>query len=432
MSKIKVNEIENRTGSTLTLGKSGTTIQMACGATQTGFGRTGTVDWCTTAKTSPITAVSGKGYFINTTGGAITVTLPSSPSAGDIVSVKDYANTWDTHAVTIGRGGSKLAGLCVDATDGTEGGSLTLVYVDGTQGWLNIQTDTTIQGSNYVVASGGTETTSGDYKIHTFTSSGTFQVTSAGQPGGSNKYSYLVVAGGGGARCGGGGAGGFREGKVSGDPFTASPLVAPDGLAASVASFPITIGAGGAGAQAPTYTQTSGSPSIFSTITSTGGGKSGFPAPGPADGTGYPGGSGGGAAGSAKSGGTGNDPPVSPAQGFPGGTTSGSPSYSGAGGGATTAGGNFPGPSKGGTGATTSISASPLGYAGGGSGASPTQGGIPKEPTNTGGASVAGSQSRPGTQCGSTNRGGGGGGVYCGVDGNGGSGVVIIRYKYQN
>ena len=81
MSKIKVNEIENRTGSTLTLGKSGTTIQLACGATQTGFGRTGTVNWCTTAKTSPFTATSGSGFFINTTGGGVTVTLPSSPSA---------------------------------------------------------------------------------------------------------------------------------------------------------------------------------------------------------------------------------------------------------------------------------------------------------------------------------------------------------------
>ena len=80
MSKIKVNEIENRTGSTLTLGKCGSSVNLATGASQSGFGRTGTVDWCTTAKTSPFTAVSGDGFFVNTTGGAITVTLPSSPS----------------------------------------------------------------------------------------------------------------------------------------------------------------------------------------------------------------------------------------------------------------------------------------------------------------------------------------------------------------
>ena len=194
MSKIKVNEIENRTGSTLTLGKSGTTIQMACGATQTGFGRTGTVDWCTTAKTAPFTSVSGNGYFINTSGGAVTVTLPSSPSAGDIVSIKDYADTFDTNAVTVGRGGSKIGGLCLDATLNTEGDSITLVYVDGTKGWLNIQTDDTVQANLFVAATGGTITTCGDFKVHTFTSSGCFQVTSAGQPSGSTKVDYLVVA----------------------------------------------------------------------------------------------------------------------------------------------------------------------------------------------------------------------------------------------
>ena len=79
MSTIKVNKIEKRTGSTLELGGPGTAVTLACGATQTGFGRTGTVDWCTTAKTSPFTAVSGDGFFVNTTSGAITVTLPSSP-----------------------------------------------------------------------------------------------------------------------------------------------------------------------------------------------------------------------------------------------------------------------------------------------------------------------------------------------------------------
>ena len=70
------------------------TVTLACGGTftrctQSGFGRTGTVDWCTTAKTSPFTSESGKGYFVNTTSGAVTVTLPASPSAGDIVSVND-------------------------------------------------------------------------------------------------------------------------------------------------------------------------------------------------------------------------------------------------------------------------------------------------------------------------------------------------------
>ena len=75
MSKIEVNTVDVQCGSTLTLGSSGKTVTLAPGAAQTGFGRTGTVDWCTTAKTSPFTSVSGKGYFINTTGGGVTVTL---------------------------------------------------------------------------------------------------------------------------------------------------------------------------------------------------------------------------------------------------------------------------------------------------------------------------------------------------------------------
>ena len=111
MSTIKVNTITTRSGSTITLGESGKTIALACGASQTGFGRTGTVNWCTTAKTSPFTSESGKGYFINTSSGAITVTLPSSPSAGDIVSVSDYAKTAACNAITIGRNSSKIDGL---------------------------------------------------------------------------------------------------------------------------------------------------------------------------------------------------------------------------------------------------------------------------------------------------------------------------------
>ena len=95
MSTIKVNTIENRTGSTLTLGKSGTTIQMACGATQTGFGRSGSVNWQTTPKPTTFTAVNGEGYFVNTTSGAIEMTMPSG-SAGAIVSIQDYNKTFDS------------------------------------------------------------------------------------------------------------------------------------------------------------------------------------------------------------------------------------------------------------------------------------------------------------------------------------------------
>ena len=120
MSKIEVNTVDVQCGSTLTLGSSGKTVQIACGATTVGMGRTGTVNWCTTAKTSPFTSVSGKGYFVNTNSGAVTITLPSSPSAGDIVAVADYQNTFQTNNLTIGRGGSKINGECRDAKLSTQ------------------------------------------------------------------------------------------------------------------------------------------------------------------------------------------------------------------------------------------------------------------------------------------------------------------------
>ena len=160
-STIKVNKIEKVDGSTIELGGPGTAVTLACGATQTGFGRAGAVNWCSTIYTnSPgtVTATSGKGFFLNTTSGAITINLPSSPTVGDIVAIKDYANTFDSNAVTVGRGGSKIAGLCLDGTLSTDGQSITLIYADSTRGWLNVNTDSTVQGTSYVTATGGTIT----------------------------------------------------------------------------------------------------------------------------------------------------------------------------------------------------------------------------------------------------------------------------------
>ena len=77
MSKVEVNQISSQCGSTLTIGQSGDTVQLASGATQSGFGRTGTVDWQTTPKTANFTAANGEGYFINTTSSAVTMTLPA-------------------------------------------------------------------------------------------------------------------------------------------------------------------------------------------------------------------------------------------------------------------------------------------------------------------------------------------------------------------
>ena len=87
-------------------------------------------------KTSDFTAVAGEGYFVNTTSGAITATLPSSASIGDEVSIIDYAGTADSNNITIGRNSHKIQGASADLTVSVERAAFTLVYVDSTQGWL--------------------------------------------------------------------------------------------------------------------------------------------------------------------------------------------------------------------------------------------------------------------------------------------------------
>ena len=86
--------------------------------------------------TTGTTATAGNGYFCNTTGGAFTLTLPSSPTIGDEVSFVDYAGTFDTNNLTIGRNSEKINGSAADLTVATERAANTLVYTDGTQGWL--------------------------------------------------------------------------------------------------------------------------------------------------------------------------------------------------------------------------------------------------------------------------------------------------------
>ena len=87
-------------------------------------------------KTTTYTAVAGQGVFANTSGGAWTLTLPSSPTIGDEVSVIDYAGTFDTNNLTIGRNSQNIQGSAADLTVATERAGFTLVFTDGTQGWL--------------------------------------------------------------------------------------------------------------------------------------------------------------------------------------------------------------------------------------------------------------------------------------------------------
>ena len=436
-STIKVNNIQNQCGAniinesanTITIGASGDTIALASGASQTGFGRTGTVDWDTTAKTASFTAVSGNGYFVNATSGAITVTLPASPSAGDIVSVSDYNGSAGTNTITIARNGSNINGDASNFDITKADSAITFVYVDATVGWTSIQTSSTSDvQSPFIVASGGTETTCGNWKIHTFTGPGTFTVNAAGTPAGSTTVDYMVVAGGGSGGQfygGGGGAGGFRESSPApGSDWTDSPLGNPgNARPVSVQGYPITVGAGAAGQPTGNTPGNDGSVSTFSDITSTGGGGGGG-APSSGNSPGRSGGSGGGGAFSGASAGAGNTPPVSPPQGNPGGTPD---SNSSSGGGAGAAGSNS-NSAAGGTGVGTAINPSctvgtpgpsgPLRYfAGGGASA------------GGGGASVGGGGPRDSTpSAGSANTGGGSAGN---TGAAGGSGIVILRYKYQ-
>jgi hypothetical protein len=87
-------------------------------------------------KTSTYTASAGQGVFANTTGGAFTVNLPSSPSLGDEVSIIDYAGTFDSNTLTVGRNSEKIQSVSADMTVTTERAAFTLVYVDSTHGWL--------------------------------------------------------------------------------------------------------------------------------------------------------------------------------------------------------------------------------------------------------------------------------------------------------
>jgi len=412
-----------------------------------------------------LTTVAGRGYFIDTTSGTVTVTLPASPSAGDVVVLKDYARTWNTNNVSLA---SALMDGSTTTTSFTENGqTVTLVYMDGTKGWSLVNEDTASQlqvPPSFTAATGGTVTTSGDYKIHTFTGDGCFVVSSVGNSpitptGGPDGVDYLVVAGGGGGGgfgtyqfprgAGGGGAGGVR---LSATTFCNTGPSSPrsacvSALTITTTTYPVTVGAGGsAGPSAGPGTGPAGpgGSSIFSTITSAGGGGAS-----PHCGTpfqGIPGGSGGAGANTA-TGGTGNTPPVSPPQGSNAGNGGGSNNnFAGGGGGGFMAEGTNGNPTgKGGCGGAGGgvpnafgTSGVPSGgqyyFAGGGAGGWGNAGpGVPVNCGGIGGGGRGGSGS--GAVAGTSNTGGGGGGNG-GAPGpvggtTGGKGIVIVRYKFQ-
>lgn len=294
---------------------------------------------------------------------------------------------------------SGVGHLWVNSTSGEQ-----YILTDATAGsnvWTNVGDGSGTVPAAPLSATGGTITTSGGYKIHTFTSSGTFTVSSLSTLSSKNLLEYLVVAGGGAGSTdsiqGAGGAGGYRSsvvGELSGASSSAETRIT-----AQVQSYTVTIGAGQA-----SRPNGPGSNSVFGSITSLGGGSGG---------TSYQatpaitnGGSGGGSRGDnqfAISGGSGTS-----GQGTDGGAnvTTGDQNYGGGGGGAKTAGSpsTSSGAGVGGDGISSSIT-----------GTAVTRG-VGGTPENAGGS-----------QAGPANTGNGGASGSGGID-QGGSGIVIIRY----
>ncbi len=473
MSEIKVNKISPRTAcGTTTLGDSGDTISIPAGVTisnagtAAGFGSTGEVSWNTTKITAdPSTAATGVGYFTDTSGGAFNVTLPASPSAGNVVAVADYANTWDSNNLTIVRNGSNIEGAAENYVANLEGASLTFVFVDATKGWIVTNSGNSTAGRqepSFIVATGGnTVTTDGDFKVHAFTSPGTFCVSSAGNASGSTTVEALIVAG-------GGGGGGDRGSGAGGGGLVLTPCA---GVSITASSFPIAIGGGGSPGPGPASGNArdgaQGTNTTGLSLTAIGGGfgRGGGGGVGPLA-NGGPGGSGGGGSDGCAAtprlgvGGPGTQPSQSGNSGtFGFGNTGGNAAnpggFTGGGGGAGAVGGNASNPpgvsGTGGAGkpVTSIFGSAPKAfygpsngfYAGGGGGGSaggaPAGGGNRSPVCNTGG-NGGDSPNRPGNPAGdsgATNTGGGGGGgsniSNQGNGGSGGSGIVLIRYKFQ-
>jgi len=349
------------------------------------------VDWQSVVTASTLTAVAGRGYPINTTSNACTVTLPASASVGETIKFVDYARNWGTNALTINPNSLNFQGASSPNPEyDTNMQSVTITYVDATQGWIPTVDDAV------------TYETSQAYTVD-----------------------FLVVAGGGGGgydRGGGGGAGGYRNSynsETSGG--NSSSETALELITGTV--YTITVGGGGAGA---TSTASEGADGVASSIagsditdiTSTGGGGGGTGSGSVRNG--QAGGSGGGGAYNSGTAGAGTS-----GQGMAGGAYGSSTTAAGGGGASEV--GTGASDYGGGNGLSSSITGSAVTRGGGGGG---HDGGDSAPPGGTGGGGAGGQDSTSNGMDATANTGGGGGsgrgdGVANG--GDGGSGVVILR-----
>jgi hypothetical protein len=352
-------------------------------------------------QTTGFTAVAFRAYPCNTTSAAFTVTLPASPSAGDQITLTDYAGTFGTNNLTINPNGNKIRGSTSNQVIYTNDFSVQLVYIDSTKGWL---VDSAVTADPF------------------------------SQPQPTPTVRYLVVAGGGGGGSdvgGGGGAGGFR---------TDTNFSVTSGSAITV-----TVGTGGAGGAGGSGNNgTKGNSSSFSTITAEGGGYGGKGGGSAVDGG--SGGSGGGAGGYiARNGGAASTSPSGQGNAGGGSTAfngSTGPWASGGGGGAKdtspigTGGSGTNSPLAGGVGGAgkdSDISGSTVTYAGGGGGSyyNLSAGTGAGASGGSGGGGAGGGYPNPSAVAGTNGLGGGGGGGSGGYSAGakGGDGVVIISYS---
>jgi len=120
------------------------------------------LDWSTAVQSSDFTAEATKGYFINTTSAAVTVTLPTTPAVGNVISIVDHGGNALTNNILINTNSKNLEGSTATAAIGVNlnARALTLVYSDATKGWVKLEqpSDTTnvLENSEvYTVGSGG-------------------------------------------------------------------------------------------------------------------------------------------------------------------------------------------------------------------------------------------------------------------------------------
>lgn len=371
-----------------------------------------------TATNYSLTGMSGEGAnpisYRNTTSDRILLVSGSanwnSTWGTILINIPNYTNTTTNKTVLIRSGSSNGEVVAHAGVWRKTPEAITSITIFAPAGSWAADTTFTLYGigSGAPKAFGGDEVrTDGTYWYHIFRSSGRFEPVQA------LTVDCLVVAGGGGGggsdtageAGGGGGAGGFRTG-------TGLSVV-------SNTAYTVTVGAGGAGGTSSSRDGVKGNDSIFSTITSTGGGFGGGVQ------NGGNGGSGGGTPYSQFSAGTGNTPSTSPSQGNNGGLGGATTRASGAGGGggASAAGGNAASDvgGTGGAGTASSITGTSVTYAGGGGGGGATNG-----TGGSGGGGTGGTSPTAGT----ANTGGGGGGKEnSGSGGAGGSGIVVIRYS---